>query len=177
MASFFRPSRLLALCALSATLGAAAADDIYMQLPGIKGESTEITHAGWIDVLSFNGCVSNTGKASACEISIGKYVDQSSTYATGYLLTGKSFGTSKVLIDICRTTGTGYVCYYKIEMNYVVFSAASSSTASGSDRVSESWSMSFRAIKWTYTPIDAKGGAGTPVSQCWDFSLGNATCP
>lgn len=185
MVSFTRSSRLLAVLVLSSALGAFAADDIYMQLPGIKGESRNSTHVDWIEVTDFSGCVSTpvgtggTGKSSACEVTISKVVDRSSTYATSYLTQGKTFGSNKVLIDICTLVGgSTYICYYKIEMNNVVFTAASTSGATGADRPVESWSMTFSRIKWTHTYIDpATGKAATPVSYCWDFEFNTSTCP
>ncbi len=178
MPFFSRPARLAALALLLfAAPGLRAADTIFMQIPGIKGESTSKNHAAWIQLYTMQGCLSNTtGKASACEISINKDVDVSTTYVYSNLLTYKGTGASKVLIDVCGINAGGEICYYKLQLRNVRFSSASSSTSDGAPRASESWTMNFDAISWTYTP-NWFGTPGIPVTQCWDFISNTNTCP
>lgn len=172
---YFRLTSLTLLLVAAASLH--AADTIYMQVPGIKGESTSKSHSGWINVYSMQNCISNSGKASGCEISISKDFDVASTYVYSYLLNGKGIGTSKVLVDVCGFPGGVELCYYKLELRNVRFTGASTSGASGGTRVSESLSMAFDAIKWTYYPNWYTGTPGTPVTQCWDFTTNDMTCP
>jgi type VI secretion system secreted protein Hcp len=173
-----RSARLAPLALLLlAGIGLSAQDSMFMQVPGIKGESTDAKHSAWIDLQSLQGCISNTTgtKAAACDISISKNVDQSTTSVYSSLLTGKATGASKVLIDVCKILGgSTQLCYYKIELGNARFTSASS--GAGGSGVSESWSITFDAIKWTYT--SSPGGVpGTPVSTCWSFVTNSAVCP
>lgn len=175
-------SRHLRLASLVLLLSAAATlqaiDSIYMQVPGMKGESTSKTHPAWIDVTSIQSCISHSGTvAGACEISISKNIDSSSTVAYLNLLTGKGTGGSIVLVDVCGVNGLGEICYYQLQLRNVRFTSAQGGTASGDNRALESWTMAFDAIKWTYTPRWYTGTPGPPVSQCWDFTTQTTTCP
>jgi type VI secretion system secreted protein Hcp len=174
----FRPVFILIL--LAGALTVQASDSVYMQVPGIKGESTSKNHPAWINVSALSGCISNAGgtsKAGACDISITKDLDLSTTGVYSNLLTGKGTGTSKVLVDVCGTSGTGTeICYYKLQLRNVRFTSAATSTGAGNSVVNESWSMTFDAISWTYTP-GWWATPGTPVTQCWDFTTNTNACP
>jgi type VI secretion system secreted protein Hcp len=180
--TFFRhPSRLASVALLLlAGYSLKAQDSVFMQHPTIKGESTDKNHANWINLSSLSGCISNTGKAAAaaCDINISKDVDQSTTFVYSSLLTGKGTGSGKVLIDVCRINGgTGtQLCYYKLELGNARFTSAQAGT--GGSGTSESWSIAFDSIKWTYTSVNPSTGApNTPVSQCWSFITNTAVCP
>ena len=173
----FRLASLALLLSAAATLY--ASDSIYMQVPSMKGESTSKAHLGWIDVYTIQSCISITGTvAGACEINISKPIDPSSTTAYLNLLSGKGTGGSLVLVDVCGLNpGGAEICYYKLTLRNVRFTSAQGGTGSGDSRAVESWSMAFDAIKWTYTPNWYTTTAGTPVSQCWDFTSQNTSCP
>ncbi len=179
MLTLFRPIRFASLALLlSATAGLRAVDTIYMQVPGVKGESTSKSHSAWISLYALSSCLSNSsGKASACDISISKDIDLSTTGVYANLLTGKGTGASKVLVDVCGVNSVGAeICYYKLQMRNVRFTSASGGTSDGATRASESWTMAFDAISWTYTPT-WWATPGTPVTQCWDFTTNTAVCP
>lgn len=88
--------------ACAATIGgsvpAKAATDMFLQIEGIKGESTDVTHRGEIEVLSWSWGASNptsvgssglsAGKASFSDLSITKYADKSSPEILQALSTG-----------------------------------------------------------------------------------------
>lgn len=172
-----RPFRLAMVAfLLSAGFSLLAQESVFMQHPTFKGESTDKNHAGWINLYSLSGCISNSGKAAGCDISISKDVDQSTTYVYSSLLTGKGTGTGKVLIDVCRINAGAQLCYYKLELGNARFTSASAGT-SGSG-VTESWSIAFDAIKWTYISVNpSTGNPNPPVSQCWSFVTNTAVCP
>lgn len=178
MSRFTASARHFILTALLfAAGGLMAQDNIFMQIPGIKGSSTNSTHPGWVDVVALSNCFSkpSAGAAAACDFNLTKNIDISSTFVYSNLLNGKATGAAKVLVDVCiNTGGPSLFCYYKLELSNVRFTSVSSSTSGGSGPINESWSMAFDAIKWTYL-VPPTGT--TTTTACWNFALNSAACP
>jgi type VI secretion system secreted protein Hcp len=164
---------------LFASLRAQAAYDIYMQATGLTGESMSQTHPQWTEVYSVSFGVSNTTDPTATipspgipqisSISLMKKVDKTSPI----LIQNCNMGTSMTTVTLdFEQRGETATVFYKITLDgAVINSVQQSGAAGGDDNLTESVTISFRRIKWSYTPIDPKtGNPGTKVETGWDRS-------
>lgn len=134
--------------------------DIYLQIDGLKGESTDSEHKDWIEVLSFNHSITQPSSASAnsagggttgrCQhqdYSITKFVDLASPKLYELACSGKHI--KSVNIEMLRASGDKRVKYMVVAMEQVVISHVA--PAGGQEFPSESISFNYGTIKWTYT--------------------------
>lgn len=134
--------------------------DIYMQVDGIKGESTDSEHKDWIELLSFNHSISQPASATAnsagggttarCQhqdYSITKLVDLASPKLYELCSSGKHL--KKVVLEMMRASGDKRVKYMVVTMEQVVISHVAPS--GGGDFPSEAISFNYGTIKWQYT--------------------------
>ena len=145
---------------------------IFLKYGDIKGETTQVTHKGWIELSSFQfgvgrGISSGVGGGgkressapSVSEISVTKTLDVSST-----LLLKHALGEPAVIakIEVTQTDNNGkHVSYQKYELTNTLISGYSIS--SGGERPSESFSLNFTKFDSEYLTIDdkfASKGAG-----------------
>ena len=130
--------------------------DQFLHIDGIKGESTDSQHKDWIEVLSYSqgAGASAPGAADAKktsgpgEIVITKTVDVSSPFLQKFCASGKHI--PKVTLDVVRPGAKPETA----EMSDVVLSNASphaSSHDKATDVPTESITLSYGTIKWTYT--------------------------
>lgn len=155
--------------------------DVYLQIEGIKGESTDSSHKDWIEcksvaweVLQPKSATSSTGgghTAERCEhkeIVINKLAD----LATPLLLQNCSSGKTipKAKLEFLRADGKGErIKYFEIELVNVLISDVAPSIAEG-EILRESVSLKYSQVKWKYTQQKIKGGSGGNTSGGWDLS-------
>lgn len=96
---------------------------VYMQIPGIDGESEDTEHEGWIDLLSIKYL---TESNESEQILVTKNLDKSSPKITHAVSSGLIF--KEVKIDLCDSQS----CYEKIVLENVYLTGYSFSTSSGS---------------------------------------------
>lgn len=151
-------------------------DPIYMQYGTIKGDVQAQGYQQWIELSSFQfgverpatlvGGVRELGAPTLSDLTITKAMDSSSSA----LMQEAFAGTPQtVTIDLVSNTGTGSLVKYA---SYVLTNAQVTgySVSSGGDRPSESITIAFSKIQFTYTPLDATGIPGTPTSVTWDLA-------
>lgn len=150
------------------------ASDIYLQIDGIKGESTDSEHKDWIDVLSSSHAISQAAAASGTssginpnELVITKHVDASSPKLFEACASGKHI--KKVTLEMMRATGDKRVKYLAVEMNQVVISKVQLNAAESEDLPGESVSFNYGTIKWTYTQQKSDGSKGGNVTGGWNL--------
>jgi type VI secretion system secreted protein Hcp len=155
------------------------ATDVYMQIDGIKGESTDSEHKDWIELLSFNHAISQPASATAnsagggtvarcqhSDYSITKYVDLASPKLYEMCSNGKHI--KSVTIEMMRASGDKRVKYMEVKMEQVVISHVA--PAGGSDFPSEAISFNYGTIKWTYTQQKrADGSQGGNTTGGWSL--------
>lgn len=135
--------------------------EIFLHLGDIKGESTDSTHKDWIEVLSYSHGAAAPAASEAQqsrssgpgEIVITKPIDISSPKLYELCSSGKHI--PKVTLDVMRARGEKPE---SAEMSEVVISkispgvSAHDKTAGGkSEFPTESVSLNYGTIKWTYT--------------------------
>jgi type VI secretion system secreted protein Hcp len=153
--------------------------DIYMQIDGLKGESTDSEHKDWIEILSFNHSITQpasatansagggtTGRSQHQDYSISKFIDLASPKLYEMASSGKHI--KKVTIEMLRASGDKRVKYMVVNLEEVVISHVA--PAGGSDFPSESVSFNYGTIKWTYTQQKrADGSQGGNSAGGWSL--------
>jgi type VI secretion system secreted protein Hcp len=155
------------------------ANDVYLQIDGIKGESTDDKHKDWIEVSNVNSGIHQpraesvstagghtSGKADLSNITFTKLADLSSPILKQHCAMGKTI--AKAVLHYMRADGNGTpICYYKEELENVMISGISSNSGDGGI-MKEMVHLAFSRIKWTYTKQDITGGTSGSTSGGWD---------
>lgn len=155
--------------------------DVYLQIDGIKGESTDEKHKDWIECQSVKWAVTQPKSATAStggghtaercehtEIMIAKLAD----LATPMLLQTCSSGKTipKARMEFMRADGQGQrIKYFEIELENVLIGSVSPSVTEG-DFLSENVGLKYSKCKWKYTQQKISGGAGGNTSGGWDLA-------
>jgi len=143
---------------LTTSTDAEAAVDMFLKIDGIDGESQDKDHSGWIEIGSVSYSISSpttstssggaTGKADFSDVSITKVLDKASPNIAVSAANGKFYSGAE--IHFCDSASS--VCYFKIELRDVMISSYSFS--GGGDIPTESVSLNYNSIKWTYNTLD-----------------------
>ncbi len=155
--------------------------DVYLQIDGIKGESTDDKHRDWIEcqsvqwgVLQPKSATASTGgghTAERCEhedILLSKLADLSTPVLLQACSSGKTLARAK--FEFMRADGQGdRVKYFEIELKNVLIGSVSPHLTEG-DILQESIGLKFSEVKWTYTQQKVSGGAGGNTSGGWNLA-------
>jgi type VI secretion system secreted protein Hcp len=160
------------------------AADIFLQLDGIKGESTDKDHKDWIEVLSLAQVLENTaptggagaagsgssagkstGRVEIQEITINKQVDVASPKLYAACLTAQVIKTATV--EVIRAAGATRVKYLVIKLEQVIISRAVTSIDSQSPH--ESVSLNYGKVQWSYSPQKPDGTQAVDVTDGWNL--------
>lgn len=155
--------------------------DVYLQIDGIKGESTDTEHKGWIECESVNWAVSQPKSATAstggghtaerCEmtdISFTKIADMASPVLLQTCAGGRTIPKAK--FEFLRADGQGErIKYYEIELENVLIALVAPSV-SGGTTMAEGVSLKFSKVRWKYTQQKVSGGSGGNTAGGWDLA-------
>ncbi len=150
---------------------------MYLQLDGLKGESTDSDHRDWIELLSFNhaitqpaSSISGTGGATAgrcqhSDFSITKHVDMTSPKLYEMCSSGKHI--RRATLQMMRPSPEGARAQL-MEIAFEDVTISHVAPASNGDIPAETVSLKYRAIKWTYTlPKRSDGSGGGNTTGSW----------
>lgn len=157
------------------------ATDVYLQLDGIKGESADAEHMGWIEITSIHlgvlqpkSATSSTAgghTAERCEhrtITITKLADLASPILMQTSSSGKTLTKGK--IEFMRADSDGKrVKYYEVELENVLVGHVDQQLVPG-DILHETVGLKFSKIKWKYTQQKIGGGTGGNTAGGWDLA-------
>lgn len=151
--------------------------DYFLKLDGIDGESTDAAHKDSIEVMSFSFGATQTGSlASGGGGGSGKvqfqdfhFTENTSKASPKLFLACASGQHIKKAQLFCRKAGGDQkpLEFMKIELEDVLVSSVQHS-GHGGDLPTESISLNFAKIMFTFIPQNADGSAGSPVSAGWD---------
>jgi type VI secretion system secreted protein Hcp len=155
--------------------------DTHIKFDGVEGEATHADHKGEIEVLSWSWGLSNQGgsvgsgsgkgKADPGEVSFLHLYDKASPILAKKCAQGMHFPT---VVITSRKAGEGQKDFFKITMKEVFISSAQISASSGGD-LTESVSMSYASIDFSYKAQDDKGALGGEVKFGWDVKTTKIT--
>lgn len=180
----FRHALLVAVAGLLLTVSRSqAAYDAFLKISGITGESTDPAHTNEIPVLSFSFGMSNpatigsggaggisAGKVSFSDLNIMKTVDAASVPLALACAQGTHFSTVTLTL---RDQSGGQVEFYKVKLTEALITSVQTSGSAGGDtRPTESISIAFQKIEWTYQRVSNGQAVGAPVIGSFDQATG-----
>ena len=155
--------------------------DVYLQIDGIKGESTDSRHAGWIECISASWEITQPKSATAStggghtavrgehsEIVISKIVDLASPRLLQICCMGQTLPKAK--LEFMRADGNGErIKYFEIELENVLICDVIPAIRAGSI-LAEHVGLKFSKAKWKYTQQAVGGGVAGNTIGGWDLA-------
>lgn len=153
--------------------------DMFLDITGeIEGEAQDHKHAKEIDVLAWSWGLSNTGsfhamggggsgKVNVQDLSVTKWVDNSSAKLGLYCANGDHFDKAKLTV---RKAGKAPLEYIIIEMEKVLITSVSTGGSGGEDALTENVTLNFRKVHYTYVPQKPDGTGGGKQEWTWDMA-------
>ena len=155
--------------------------DVYLQIDGIKGESADSKHQGWIECETVSweltqpkSATASTGGGHTAErvelsdITFHKACDLATPILAQHCAMGKTIPKAK--FEFMRADGAGEpIKYFEIELENVLISHVAPSIIPGAV-LSEAVSMKFAKVKWKYTQQRIGGGTGGNTAGGWDLA-------
>jgi type VI secretion system secreted protein Hcp len=155
--------------------------DAYLQVEGIKGDSTDDAHAEWIEVDGFNHTVSQAtggkgsaqgahagGRADHGDFTVIKKLDSASPALFLHCCSGKHI--PNITIEMCRAMGEKTTFMKYTFKDVIVSSVRPSGAADGSDLIpQEEVTFRYGEVHLEYTPTDPSGGGktGAAIQAGW----------
>ena len=127
---------------------------IFLEIPGVPGESNDAQHRDWIDVLSAAG---NFTKNSCGEFAVTKEIDASFPRLVASVVSGRLF--PRVTLEFTATYGGVRKVYSTITLENAAISSIATS-ASGNDQAGppvEQITIKASSIVIEYTQFDDAG--------------------
>lgn len=162
------------------------ANDAYLKIEGINGESEDDRHRGWIEVSNVlyavhqpraeilsTGGGHTSGRAELHPISFKKLADLASPVLLQTCATGKTL--AKAVFEFMRADGDGKpIPYFKIELENLIIASLTPDSGQGGI-ITEHVQLAYAKIKWSYTRQSIRGGTQGNTSGGWDCSA-NKVC-
>jgi type VI secretion system secreted protein Hcp len=153
------------------------AQDIFLEIDGIKGESLDAAHKGEIEVLSWNwgmtqqssihaGSGGGAGKATVNDLVFLHWVDRASPNLMKYCLIGKHIPEARLTV---RKAGGTPLEYLRIVMSSVIISGIKPSGDILDEQMQEVVSLSFSRVSQEYLVQNAQGSNGGTVTGSFDI--------
>ncbi|OON59699.1 cytoplasmic protein USSDB7A [Massilia sp. KIM] len=162
------------------------ANDAYLQIDGITGESTDHKHRNWIEVSNVFYAIHQpramvvstsgghtSGRADVYPVTFLKLADLASPVLLQTCAAGRTL--VKAVFEFMRADSNGNaIPYFRIELENVLI--ASITPDSGQAGViSERIQLAYAKIKWNYLRQSIRGGTQGNTSGGWDCSA-NRVC-
>lgn len=155
--------------------------DVYLQIDGIKGESADSAHVGWIELMSAQWGVTQPKSATAstggghtaerCEhrtMAMTRLADLASPLLMMYSSMGKTIPKAK--LEFMRADGSGTpIRYYEIELENVLIASVDQSVH-GVGIIHDAIGLRFSKVKWRYTQQKIGGGTCGNTAGGWDLA-------
>lgn len=156
--------------------------DMFLKLDGIKGEAQDDKHKGEIDVLSWSwgatqsatthmGGGGGSGKVNVNDLHITKYIDSASPKLFNAVFVGKHL--KEALLTV-RKAGEKPLEYLKIAMKDCLISSIQDGGSGGEDRLTESISINFAEVEFSYTPQKPDGSADSVIPTKYNIAQNKA---
>lgn len=157
------------------------ATDFYLQIDGVKGESADSKHQGWIECTEVHWSITQPRSATAStggghtaeraelsEISVSKLVDVASPLLAQLCACGKTLPKAK--LEMQRADGNGEpVKYFEVELENVLIAQVAPSFTGG-EFPTESLGLKFSKARWKYTQQKVGGGSSGNTAGGWDLA-------
>ena len=154
----------------------------YLKLDGVKGESHDAIHTGWIEVLAYSFGVSPglTGSGSGgaasnvsfSDLRIIKVLDTSTPILFHDNASAKLIRSGT--LELVRPDGQVFMDY---KLSNVIVTGVQDLGSDSDGTTDEQVTLRFSKIEWDYTPYDQTGQAGSTVTASWDRITNQASLP
>jgi len=169
------PAAIFFLCIAQVSV----ADDIFLKIGDIKGESVTEGFEENIAALAWSWGMTQTGsfykdggggagKANVQGLTFTHYLDSTTTALMRALLTGEHF--EKVVLTLTKSGGDYAQSYVVIELGNVLISGIATGGSEGSGRPIEEVSLNFGKMKIAYRSMDVSGKGGATMPLAWDIT-------
>jgi len=151
-----------------------------------KGEAKDANHKDWVKMVSLAQSITrpvastagshrSSDRSTLSDVVVVKELDASTTKLLQFACEGKNL--KEVVIEITTSVGAGTEStLLKVTLNDVVFSNVSmSGQFTGNHHPTESISMNFSKIAWSYTKYDETGKSGGNVDGKWNVMENKAS--
>ncbi|MBT0394094.1 Hcp family type VI secretion system effector [Morganella morganii] len=153
------------------------AQDIFIKIEGIEGESQDFSHKGEIDLLRWDWSVSQpsnmhagsgggAGKVTVYDLYFKHYFDKASTNLLKYCLSGKHIPEAILTV---RKSGGDPLEFLKITLQEIVITSVDSVGEIYMPSPIEKVSLQFARVKFEYLPQNAEGGSMGVVAVGYDI--------
>jgi type VI secretion system secreted protein Hcp len=154
------------------------AQDVFIKIGSIAGESRDAKHKNEIDVLSWSwgmathgsahvGLGLGAGKVEVLDLTFVKYIDKATPDLMLYCCSGKHIPESKLTV---RKAGGNPLDYMMITMQDVIVTSVSTGGSGGEDRLTECVMLNFARVLVNYREQTATGGVGSTPRMGWDIA-------
>lgn len=155
--------------------------DAYLFIDGIKGESADSAHQGWIEISSAQWGVTQPRSATAstggghtaerCEhqtLALTKLADLASPLLMQTCSMGRTIPKAKLEFMRADAHGTP-VKYYEVELENVLIESVSQAGHEGMT-LHDAVGLKFSKVKWKYTQQKISGGTSGNTCGGWDLA-------
>jgi type VI secretion system secreted protein Hcp len=153
------------------------AQDMFLKITGIEGESKDEAHGNEIDVAHWEwqvkqpssmhaGSGGGAGKATISDLYFEHYIDRASPNLMKYCLTGKHIDEAVLTV---REAGGKPLEYLRITMRDVLITLVHPASGNGNDRIRKSVGLSFSKVSQEYQLQNAQGGPGGTITASFDI--------
>jgi type VI secretion system secreted protein Hcp len=159
--------------------------DAYLHLDGIKGESTDEGHLGWIEcdnvfwsVLQPKSATASTAgghtaeRAELSDITFSKVSDLASPILLQTCAQGRTIPKAK--FEFMRADGGASIKYFEIELECVLIGGVTPSLVGGIG-MTEAVALKFGKVRWKYIQQKISGGGGGNTSGGWNLMSNRTT--
>lgn len=151
--------------------------DYFLKIDGVDGESTDKTHKGEIDVMSWSWGESNTGTSAAgggggagkVSMQDFHFVMQFNKASPKLILACATGEHVKEATLVCRKAGGDQQEYMKIKMSDLIISSYQTGGSSGDVIPVDQIALNFSKIEVEYKPQKADGSLDSPVKTGYDL--------
>ena len=154
------------------------ADDMFLKLDGVDGESIDDTRKNDIDLISWAfgaaqagtahaGGGAGAGRVQIHDLTIVKKVDRSSAILLSLCCKGEH--VPKALITV-RKAGGSPLEYLKVHLEKVLVSGYSTGGKQTADELTETLTLNFAKARLEYTPQTDNGIGAPSIIKGWDIA-------
>lgn len=153
--------------------------DIFLQIEGIDGESSDDAHDKWIEILKYSHGLKQPvsgasatggrtgGRADFQNLAVEKTLDNATPDLNIKCAKGEHIPT--ITLELCLASGDKHT-FMKYEFeDCIVTSIEAGGSHTDEIRPVETVTFAYGKVKWEYTPIDHTGAPGSPTDRTWNL--------
>ena len=147
--------------------------DVYLQLDGIQGESTDANSKGALEIDSFSWGASGIAAAKPAFSKLTVHMPTSLASPQLFLACAKGTHLKSGLITV-RKAGNATRPYLSIKLTDVLIDSYMIDGVRTGDDPAESISMTYGKIEFDYTQLKSDGSSGGSSDAGWDLKNNKA---